>query len=546
MWIALLLSALSLLPAAPRADEQPLELSIDAVTLYRNSVMVHRQAREVASGSYLITGLPGEVAEDRTRVRFIGGHVISVELAERVLAHAPIDRIRALEAARREAQREVRRARDEVALLTGSIEYLTRLVTEEGEAWSREREAGTADTERWSANRAWFETSLAEAREERRAALEVQRAAERLLREFDVEWGRLTGAGGVIVKDLRVRVVTDQASGRLEVDTQLPSASWEPLYDLRTAGDATSVELAYRARIRQRTGEDWQDVRVLLSTAQPELGAQGPDPIGRWVDLESQKPERGYLSGSVDSAVPTEKAGAWDDETMDATPYAEAQQEGLSVRFELPNRETIESREGPSSVLIGRATLSVDPEYYCAPAALPAVWLRGRATNSGDWTLLPGEASVFFGADYLGRANLDLVQPGQEFLLHLGAADAFEVKRRQVNDKAEGPGFFGSQRAQVEEWSIELTNHGAPITEADGSAVVIVQEALPRPGEDRIEVVVESERPERSRDERWRVEWEDLSIRTWQLRVQRGASAKLEYRISIRYPKNEQIYVEAR
>lgn len=546
MWIALLLSVLSFLPASPAADEQPLELSIDAVTLYRNSVMVHRQAREVTTGSYVITGLPGEVADDRTRVRFVGGNVISVELAERVLAHAPLERIRVLESSREAARRDVRRTRDDVALLTRSVEYLTRLVVEEGEAWSREREQGSVDTTRWRANRAWFESALGEAREERRAALELLRAAEQRLNEFETEWGKLTAAGGVIVKDLRVRVVTDQVSGRLEVDTQLPSASWEPLYDLRAAGDATSVELAYRARIRQQTGEDWNDVRVLLSTAQPELGAQGPDPVARWVDIYTPRPARGYASGSVESMAPSEKAGDWGAEASTAAPYAEARQEGLSVRFELPTREMIESREAPTSVLVGRAQLAVAPEYYCAPAATQTVWLRGRATNSGDWTLLPGEASVFFGADYLGRAKLGLVQPGQEFLLHLGAADVFEVKRRQVNDQAEGPGFFGSQRAQVEEWSIELTNHGALIAAADGSAEVIVQEALPRPGDDGIEVVVESERPKRAQDERWRVEWEDRSIRTWVVRVPRGASAKLEYRISIRYPKNEEIYVEAR
>ncbi|MCA8979144.1 MAG: mucoidy inhibitor MuiA family protein [Planctomycetes bacterium] len=546
MWIAALLSAVTFFPVQSLADEQPLELSIDAVTLYRNSAMVHRQAKGVVGGSYVVAGLPGEVTDDRTRVRFVGGHVISVELAERVLEHAPVERIRALETARQAARRDVRIARDEVALSSGSVEYLTRLVVEEGEAWSRERGQGRVDTERWRANRVWFETALGQAREDRRGAQDRLREAERRFAEFDAEWTRLSGAGGVIVKDLHVRVVTDQASGRLEVDTQLPSAGWEPLYDLRTAGDATSVDLAYRARIHQRTGEDWNDVRVLLSTAQPELGAQGPDPIARWVDLYVPRPERGLVAGSVDSMAPAEKAGYWDDATADAAPYAEAQQEGLSVRFELPSRETVESREGPTSVLVGRTQLSVTPEYYCAPAATQAVWLRGRATNGGDWTLLPGEASVFFGADYLGRANLGLVQPGQEFMLHLGVADAFEVQRRQVNDKSEGPGFFGSQRAQVEEWSIELKNHGALIADADGSASVIVQEALPRPGDDRIEVVVEDERPKRSLDERWRVEWDDRSIRTWIVRVPSGSSAKLEYRVSVRYPKNEQIYVDAR
>jgi uncharacterized protein (TIGR02231 family) len=546
MWIALLLSAASLFPSMPLDGEQPLELSIDAVTLYRNSVMVHREAPQVSTGAYIVSGLPGEVADDRTRVRFVGGHVISVELHERVLENAPVKRIETLRLARRDAYRKVREAQDTVELHERSIELLTRLLMEEGDAWRRVRDTGAVDTALWGSNRAWFETSLQEARAQRRNALEVLRSAERTFAEFEAEWGKLTGAGGVIVQDLHVRVMTDQASGRLEVDTQLPSAGWEPLYDLRTAGDATSVELGYRARIRQETGEDWNDVRVLLSTAQPELGAQGPDPIARWVDVQKPHLAGRYASGSVDSMAPSEEVEFWDDGSTSERLYAEAQQEGLSVRFELPTRETIESRREPTGVLVGREQLVVQPEHYCAPALGTTVWLRGRATNSGSWTLLPGEASVFFGADYLGRARMDLVQPGQEFMLHLGAVDAFEVVRRRVDDQSEGPGLFGSQRAQVEEWSIDITNHGASIANADGSADVIVQEALPRPGDDRIEVVIEHENLKHSTAERWRVELEDQSIHTWILRVPSGRSVKLGYRVSVRYPKNEQLYVDAR
>jgi len=545
MWIALLLSAASLFPSTPLDGEQPLELSIDAVTLYRNSVMVHREAPQVASGAYVVSGLPGEISDDRTRVRFVGGHVISVELHERVLENAPVERIAALRLARTDARRKLREAQDAVGLHERSIELLTRILMEEGDAWRRAREASTVDTQVWGTNRAWFETSLLEARAERRAALELQRAAERVFAQFEAEWGELTGARGVIVQDLYVRVVTDQTSGRLEVDTQLPSAGWEPLYDLRTTGDATSVELGYRARIRQETGEDWNDIRVLLSTAQPELGAQGPDPIARWVDVQRPHLDARHASGSIASSAPSSEV-SWNDGRTAEEPYAEAQQEGLSVRFELPTRETIESRREPTAVLVGRERLTVQPEHYCAPALSTTVWLRGRATNSGSWTLLPGEASVFFGADYLGRARMDLVQPGQEFMLHLGAVDAFEVVRRRIDDQAEGPGLFGSQRAQVEEWSIEVKNHGALITNADGSADVIVQEALPRPGEDRIDVVLEQESLEHSKDERWRVELEDQSIHTWLLRVPSGQSVKLGYRVSVRYPKNEQIYVDAR
>ena len=63
----------------------------------------------------------------------------------------------------------------------------------------------------------------------------------------------------------------------------------EPRYDLRTASDARSVELGYRAEVRQQTGEDWTEVELALSTAQPHLGARGPDPEPIWLSYLSRQ-----------------------------------------------------------------------------------------------------------------------------------------------------------------------------------------------------------------------------------------------------------------
>jgi hypothetical protein len=53
------------------------------------------------------------------------------------------------------------------------------------------------------------------------------------------------------------------------------NASWKPLYDLRAiiTEKKTEITIHYRANITQRTGEDWSDVELTLSTASPQLEA---------------------------------------------------------------------------------------------------------------------------------------------------------------------------------------------------------------------------------------------------------------------------------
>ncbi|KAL4250906.1 Conserved hypothetical protein CHP02231 [Abortiporus biennis] len=72
----------------------------------------------------------------------------------------------------------------------------------------------------------------------------------------------------------------DDAPTTLRLTYLVSSATWEPVYDLHasTADNAKSITLSYRALVTQRSGEDWKDSTLTLSTAAaqrndiPELG----------------------------------------------------------------------------------------------------------------------------------------------------------------------------------------------------------------------------------------------------------------------------------
>ncbi len=65
----------------------------------------------------------------------------------------------------------------------------------------------------------------------------------------------------------------------LELRYQVPGARWAPAYTVTFDRDMTRAELAMRAVVAQRTGEDWRDVRLMLSTADAQ----------RWIDLPELK-----------------------------------------------------------------------------------------------------------------------------------------------------------------------------------------------------------------------------------------------------------------
>ncbi|MEM7572315.1 MAG: DUF4139 domain-containing protein [Bacteroidota bacterium] len=66
-----------------------------------------------------------------------------------------------------------------------------------------------------------------------------------------------------------------------ELSYLVADASWLPSYDIRVADVEQPIELIYRAKISQQTGEDWDSVKLTLSTGDPSRSAIAPE-LNEW------------------------------------------------------------------------------------------------------------------------------------------------------------------------------------------------------------------------------------------------------------------------
>ena len=538
---------LALSPAPVSAQEPtPIEAPITEVTVFPGQAQVVRRVTlDATAGSFLLAGLPWGLDPNSVRARCEGAVVVGIETRDRKLPAMPDERIAELRARQRQLEREIQGLEGQTAVLTALDKHLRNLLNTEADDHKQDVREGRATPEVWTQNLEFLGQQLAANSTERR---EILWKIEDLTVELDdvrMEIGRDRGQGA-LVRDVIVELAAGSSEIVLEVEYLVHGATWRPMYDLRTASNARRVDLAYRAQVSQSTGEDWKDVQLLLSTARPNVGAQGPDPrpIWLWIEDPEELARRGR-GAKMESLQALGYAGSMEEDKAFAMADAPApaaslmaavEHQGLSARFRLATRETIESRNQPTNVLVGEAHFDVAPEYYATPALDTNVWLRGVAKNTSDWIMLPGRASVYFGADFIGHSQLDAVQPGQEFDLHLGADPALTLERTRTDDLTKKPGMFGSRMRREEGWRITLTNNGAAVAAADGSATVIVREALPRPKDDRIKVELAKTSPKPSDAERWAQDFADEGILTWELKVPGGAAGQILYRTEISYP----------
>lgn len=87
---------------------------------------------------------------------------------------------------------------------------------------------------------------------------------------FKVSYSSLEPRVVVMVKSEK------EQSVKLRISYFVPNARWYPSYNLRVKDLKSPLVVDYQANISQQTGEDWKNVKLTLSTSDPNLGGQKP------------------------------------------------------------------------------------------------------------------------------------------------------------------------------------------------------------------------------------------------------------------------------
>eukprot|EP00045_Choanoeca_perplexa_P006422 m.54570 g.54570 ORF g.54570 m.54570 type:complete len:610 (-) comp13633_c0_seq1:137-1966(-) len=319
-------------------------------------------------------------------------------------------------------------------------------------------------------------------------------------------------------KDIVLTVQVFQATQvKLAISYQVKKASWTPSYDVRLSSDADNMKLHYYGQIKQNTGEDWNDVALTLSTAQPSVGGRPPTMPSRIVHfpvhtyhgapMKKRKGGKGFrrrtnapaaramasLAPASDSfggglMLDDDEGGEdEDDGDLDQLQVASAQTSNtaLSTTFELQQRANIASDDNSHKVTLLQLELAVKQRHYCVPSKATDVYLQAQVINTSDVTLLPSmQALVYLDGSIITTTSLDLIAPGERFTVFLGVDASIKLTYRPPN------GIRSSQYGLFSGKSHALAyEHRALVKNTKSKAVVVVMvESLPKSNDSTIKV----------------------------------------------------------
>ncbi len=526
-----------------------LDAPIVAVAVYPDRARVTRRGRitlPAGDQHVLVEPLPDTLQHDSVRVAGRGpATVLGVDVAVRHHARTPDTEVAELEEQRRAIESELAELSDDDDVQGQLDAFLEQLARRAGNSYARSLASGDAAPETLTGFTDSLSGRLTGVRARRRELAEQRRDAEDRLAAAD---RRLSAVVRQRQPDRLTATVALEVQQEAEVEIELSyvvtGAGWSSAYDVRLTGQKLS--LSWYGLVSQKSGEDWPECELTLSTARPASAEKVPE-LDPWY-LDRYHPPvvaggmhraRGAMPmAAAPGAVPAGFGAADVDgaamDTRAAMELAEAVssvEQGVTAASYTPARPVAVPADGASH----RATVAVleleaELDYVTAPVRSTDAHLRATVTNSSSHTLPLGRAAVFHEADFVGSAALPIWAPGEDVELALGLDDRIRVERKLVRRTAT-KATLGSTRRRDVEYETTVENH----TPHRAQITVVDQLPVSRDHEITIKQLVAEPEPSEP------TETAEPGVLTWKLDLAPSAEAKIRFGFRVETGKSVEL-----
>ncbi len=319
----------------------------------------------------------------------------------------------------------------------------------------------------------------------------------------------------------------------LDVQYIVANAGWYPVYDLRAINTKSPVQLSYKANVTQGTGEEWKNVKLKLSTANPNLGGLKPELYPWYLNVDQpmyktyDKRASGVVMRSAPAMVNEEAKLAEVEIDQDATStadYVSTIQTSLNTEFDISLPYTVSSSNKPTLVDIRNHELKADYQYAVAPKLDGDAFLLARVTGWEEFSLLPGEANVFFEGTFVAKSFIDPNNIRDTLSVSLGRDKRIVVKREKLKDLTTRK-YIGTNQRETYAYEISVRNTK---TEA---IKITVEDQLPVSQNSQIEITATDVAGAKYN--------KDTGKLVWEVSLQPNETKKVVYKFEVKYPKDK-------
>lgn len=333
------------------------------------------------------------------------------------------------------------------------------------------------------------------------------------------------------------------------VDVKTPSVStckltylvgncgWAAAYDLSAKDLTEKVNLKYKAKLFNNTGNDWDEVDLKLSTADPRLSATQPI-LGPWyVTVAPVYSRSNYAKGEASNYINAELIssekksisknleeisidGYQIDENVN---YKQVEVEVFTTEFEIKDKFSCPSDGKPYSVDIKEVDLPASFTYFTVPKYDNGAFIMANILNWQELDLISGPSSIYLDGVFIGNSEIDTRSVSDTISLSFGRDSKVIVLRKLKREMSSRKVIGSSKRETFLYETTVRNNHSYPIT-------ITVFDQLPLSKNDQISVSQEVISGGSVNSLTGEVKWEIV--------LQPGESKAFDFGYSVKYPKD--------
>lgn len=345
--------------------------------------------------------------------------------------------------------------------------------------------------------------------------------------------GKLTLNNEVIIT---VKADNNFQNAHIELTYLVGNVSWAPYYDIRVKDNKSDVQFFLKANIYQSTGEDWNNVKLKLTTANPAEGGVKPELQTNWLGFQQIFPKKNqrYLGEVITGGTPAsygdkEVLVDYDEPNQAVFKSKSAKptvsQNMFNTEFETSIAYSIPSDNQNHQVDLTSFAQTAIYGYSVVPKLNKEVFVTAQVLANDLINQISGEANVYYDGTFTGKTFISLTA-NDTLLLTLGKDKRIQVERKKLKEFCSNS-FFGSTKTESITWEITIKN-----TRKD-AVTLTIEDQIPVSTDKEIEVKL-TDKGNANLDEA-------TGKLTWKLDLAPEKSQIIKFSFEVKHPKDKQL-----
>ena len=317
-------------------------------------------------------------------------------------------------------------------------------------------------------------------------------------------------------------------------------AGWKPCYDIRVDKIHDSVNITYKAEMYQNTNEEWEDIKISLSTGNLNQSNNAPSFNPNY--LHAKNNNYNNKSRVLTTAAPrydvykTEGANvdvgmAMEDEIMElsssSADFTTVDFSGTQIQYDIGLPYSITSSNQSLFIEIQKINLFATYDYYSYPKMDKDVFLMCHLSSIAQQNFLSGEAQLFFEGKSVGKTYLDPLSTKKTIDLSL-SRDLSIIAERKPIKKLSIETKIGDKVKQERTFEVSLKNN------KQERVTVKLVDQIPVSNDKSINVeLMESSEAKLTKNN---------GKLTWIIELEPNTSVTKSFSYVIKYPEGKRVY----